>query len=339
MVKKVIPARDKNEFGMDGFIWEHYTERAKAPKDPNVPKGPVVCGINVGAMRYPDDVPSYPLIDLAKDIVETDYQRDGYMFRHYVPKGLTGPAPCMFYIHGGGWCMGALKRLNNINRRIAEVMNGVVIYVDYTLSPEAVFPTAVNQCYEVLKEVHENPEKYGVDPERIAVMGDSAGGNITASVAILDRETHYMDTQILYYPALDFSDHSYDVWDFEAYGKNLHPLVAGKTLGLYKTGRDLNDAYLRDTTPADDEIASPLLYHDFKAFPPTIMLTAEYDFLRQQCEEFVQKLEDAGVKVDYVMYEGTFHGYLERLGFFWQSDDSVHYIVDKWYEFLKEEGK
>ena len=69
------------------------------------------------------------------------------------------------------------------------------------------------------------------------------------------------------------------------------------------------------------------------------MLTAEYDFLRQQCEEFVQKLEDAGVKVDYVMYEGTFHGYLERLGFFWQSDDSVHYIVDKWYEFLKEEGK
>ena len=333
MERKVIPARDKNEFGMDGFIWQHYMEREAAPKDTNVPDGPVICGANVGAKRYPDDHPTYPVIDLAQNIEETDYPKDGYLVRRYAPKGLAAPAPCIVYAHGGGWSMGSIKRLGNIARRLADLMQGVVLYVDYTLSPEAAFPTAVNQCYEVLCEAHENPEKYGVDPAKIAMMGDSAGGNITASVAILDRETRYMNTQMLYFPVVDLSDYSYDVWDYGAYGENLHPFVAAKTQGIYKAGRELNYAYLRET-PADDEIASPLLYHDFTAFPPTIMLTAEYDFLRQQSEEFVQKLDDAGVKTGYVMYEGTFHGYLERLGFFWQSDDSLQYLVKKWYEWM-----
>ena len=337
MNKRVIEPVEKNEFGIDTFIWNHYVERAKAPKDPNVPKGPVIDGVNVGAMRYPDLVPTYPLIDLAPDIVETDYQRDGYMFRHYAPKDLITPAPCMIYAHGGGWCRGALSRLNNINRRIADVMQGVVIYVDYTLAPEAKFPVAIEQCYEVLCEVHNNPEKYGVDPEMIAVMGDSAGGNITAAVALKDAKTRYMNTQILYYPALDFSDHSYDVWNFEAYGKDLHPMVAGKVRALAeKNFGALCKAYLGDPALMTDELASPLLCEDYTKFPPTIILTAEFDYLRQQCEEFADKLETAGVKVDYAMFAGTFHGYLERMGFFAQADESVHYMVGKWFEFLEE---
>ena len=292
---------------------------------------------DTGMMRLPDEHPTYELVDLAKDVDEKDCELKGVPYRVYTPQKAApeGGRACIVYVHGGGFVMGGLTRLNNINRRLADVMNAVAVHVDYTLSPEAAYPTGVNECYDVIEELADNAQAYGIDPEKIYILGDSAGGNMCVSIVLRDQELgrNLIKAQVLYYPVLDLSVYSHDTFEMEMMGKDLDPMITAKISQMWKANNGsegINGAYLQGFTSGEDYHVSPLLAPDevLAKLPKTIMITAEYDFLRIQCEEFVAKLEELGADVSYYMYAGTFHGFLERVGVFAEADHSIHLVAD-----------
>ncbi|MBQ6475061.1 MAG: alpha/beta hydrolase [Clostridia bacterium] len=330
VIEPALKAPDK----LDKVISDHYRGRkGGAPSK----IGPVIRGIDVGVFRYPDTHPSYELVDLAKDVKEEDMCLGSIPYRVYTAKDASKNAPCFVYVHGGGFMMGALDRLNNINRRFAEVLHGVAVHIDYTMSPEAAYPTAVDQCYFVIEELAANAEKYGIDPGNITVMGDSAGGNITLSMGLKDKGRGLIKNLVVYYPVVDLSSYSYEKFDMSMMGEDLDPMVVSKITSMWKGNAgstavgSMAGAYLHENTPADDFHVSPLLApkEELAGMARTILLTAEFDFLRIQCEELLQKMEDAGVSVEYYMYAGTFHGFLERLGVFEESDHSIRLVAER----------
>lgn len=331
--EKIIP-KELNEFKLDSVIFEHYMERKQNPTKLPETIGPIIRGVDVGKSRYADTHPTYPLIDKTEGILEKDFVFEDYKVRWYCPEKVNGPAPCIFYIHGGGYVMGSVERLNNINRRLAELIEGVVVHIDYTLSPEAAYPVAINQCYDALVRMVNESETYRIDPNRIAIMGDSAGGNAAAAVALKDNNERRIKLMILYYPVVDFTNYSKSQFNINAYGENLHPLIHEKINALAKSTSQ--NSYIQEDIPLDNELISPLFAKDFTRFPKTVMITAEFDYLRLQCEEFVEKLQKAGVDTEYWMYAGTFHGFLERLHVFDASDDSLQRIKTLMAEHFKQ---
>ncbi len=330
MERKVIYPTKTTVNGMDEFIYKHYLERSQKPSSTPDYIGPVIHGVDVGKNRYADEHPTYPLIDLAKDsdVEEKDIEFAGYKARWYCPKHVEGNAPVLFYIHGGGFTMGALKRLNNINRRISQLLDGVVVHIDYTMAPEAAYPVAITQCYHCINYFHDHAEEYKIDNQKITIMGDSAGGSLCDSVIFLDREKKLVKYLVLYYPSNDCSNYSYEHFREEFYGKDLDPIVRSKVYSFHRPANN-DSAYLQNRIDFTDPIVSPILASDLGFFPPTLMLTAEYDTLRMQNEQMAELLEKSGVPVEYYMYAGTFHGYLERVGFFEQSDSSMQLMVKK----------
>ncbi len=334
MKKIVIEPKVKGPDKLDKVISDHYRNRSGgAPSK----VGPVIRGIDVGVHRYADAHPTYELVDLAKDVKEEDMFLGSIPYRVYTAKNAQENAPCFVYVHGGGFMMGGLERLNNINRRFAEVLNGVAVHVDYTMSPEAAYPTAVDQCYFVVEELASHPDKYGIDPGNITVMGDSAGGNITLSMGLKDKGRGLIKNLVVYYPVVDLSSYSHDKFDLSMMGEELDPLIVSKVTSMWKGNAgstkvgSMAGAYLHDSTPVTDIHVSPILAskEELAGMARTILLTAEFDFLRIQCEELLQKMEDAGVRVEYYMYAGTFHGFLERLGVFDESDDSIRLVAQR----------
>ena len=343
--KTVFEPEQKNANGLDEVIYRHYLARENAAKEaakngkPAAPAqiGPMYGNMDIGLMRLPDEHPTYELVDLAKDVEEKDCELKGVPYRVYTPQKAApaGGRACIVYVHGGGFVMGGLTRLNNINRRLADVMNAVAVHVDYTLSPEAAYPTGVNECYDVIEELAGNAQAYGIDPDRIYILGDSAGGNMCVSLVLRDEELgrNLIKAQVLFYPVLDLTSYSHDTFEMEMMGEDLDPMITGKISQMWKANdgeKGVNSAYLQGFTGGEDYHVSPLLAPEeiLAKMPKTIMITAEYDFLRIQCEEFVYRLEEAGADVSYYMYAGTFHGFLERVGVFAEADHSIHLVAD-----------
>ena len=287
--------------------------------------GPRIKGIDVGAARYYDINQDYTPLELCTTPTEQkDYDFGGYRVRWFHPLTVTGNAPVIVFVHGGGYIAGTMDRYDKMNRRLAELINGIVMHVDYTLSPETGFPTALEQSYHVIEYIYHNPEKFLIDRDKIAIMGDSAGGNCCAALGLRDKETKYIKMEFLYYPVLDFTRYSADTFEIERYGE-MDDFVKAKTLSLKDT--DLTHIFLQNNEDPSDELISPLLSKDLRGYPRTIMINAEFDFLRQQCEVFCEKLDEAGVDVDYYQYNGTFHGFMDRLGLFESCDHSLKVVA------------
>ncbi len=316
---------------LDEVVYEHYYERSLHPSPRPTKIGPVIKGIDIGVLRTPDTYPSYPKIELApKEYEEKIYDFNGYYIRRYAHKDLKGLHRTMFVYHGGGFMFGSCDRLNNVYKRMAELIDGVVIAVDYTMAPEAAFPVAAIQCYDTIRRVIERKEEFNCDPDKIIVWGDSAGGHLALDASLLDKENKYIKMQILYYPLTDMTIHSTEVFDITKFGKDLPEFVIKKINGT--NGGDnmkMIDTYLQNRNlDLSDELISPLMAKDFTVYPRTIMVSAEYDFLTQQNEELVEKLRKAGVDTDFYKFQGNFHGFVERLGFFESADKSLQLIAE-----------
>jgi acetyl esterase len=223
--------------------------------------------------------------------------------RVYTPEG-DGPHPLFFHVHGGGFVGGSIDLVYNA-AKCAHICAGtgcVVTTVEYRLAPEFPFPTAPEDCYAALLWVVEHAQELGVDPERIVVGGESAGGNLAAVLAQLarDRGGPRLALQLLEVPVADMSA-----------GSALHPSLAlyGEGFGLDRTGIDaFIDAYLPD--PADRELpyASPLCAADLAGLAPAHVVTAELDPLRDGGEAYARRLEQAGVTTTVRRFEGQTHG-------------------------------
>ena len=219
--------------------------------------------------------------------------------RIYTPDG-KGPLPILVFFHGGGWVSGDLDTHDAPCRALANGAGCIVVAVDYRLAPEHKFPTAAEDCYAATKWVVLNAASFGGDPKRIAVGGDSAGGNLAAAVAQMatDRGAPTLKYQLLLYPVTNYS------YDTSSYRTNAegYLLTRGSMEWFW-------NHYLSNPNDGENPYASPLRGQRLSNLPPALVITAEYDPLCDEGAAYAKKMKDAGVAVDYSDYKGMIHGF------------------------------
>lgn len=219
--------------------------------------------------------------------------------RIYTPDG-PGPAGALVYFHGGGWVLGDLDSHDETSRRLCREAGIVVVAVNYRRAPETTYPGAAEDCYAATVWTAEHAAELGIDPARLAVGGDSAGGNLAAVVALMarDRGGPPLAFQLLIYPmtSADF--------DRASHRDN------GEGYLLSSRGvRWFWDQYVPDEKQRDEPYAAPLRAQSFAGLPPALVQTAEFDPLRDEGEAYARALEQAGVTVTATRYDGLIHGY------------------------------
>ena len=220
--------------------------------------------------------------------------------RVYSPGG-PGPHPALVFYHGGGWVIGDLYTHDGICRSITNAAGCLVASVDYRLAPEARYPVAAEDSYAALRWVVDNAARLQIDARRVAVGGDSAGGNLAAVVALMSRERGgpALVQQTLIYPVTN-----YDL-DTPSYHENATGYLLTRE-GMRWFWRH----YLARDEQGKEPYASPLLAGSLAGLPPALVITAGCDPLRDEGEAYAARLRDAGVPVTLTRYEGIFHGFI-----------------------------
>ena len=240
-------------------------------------------------------------------ITNTTVLKDGHRIpvRIYHPEG-QGPFPLMLFYHGGGWCMNNIDVYDHIPRYFAKYGGIAVVSVDYRLAPENPFPAGVEDAYAALCWAVENAASFKADAGNVTVCGDSAGGNLSAVMCLMtqDRGGPDIHGQVLIYPATVMetggrlkSEQRYEKGYFLEIGRGEGPLMP---------------PYLTDPAQAQLPYVSPLLAESHKGLPRACFISAECDPLLDQALLYAAKLEDEGVPVEYHLYPGIIHAFINR---------------------------
>jgi len=218
------------------------------------------------------------------------------------PKGAKANAPVFIFIHGGGWVLGDYPTHRRLVRDLVVESGAVAVFPDYTPSPEAQYPVAINEIYAATQWVAENGKEIGVDGKNLAVVGNSVGGNMTAAITLMakDKKGPHIKLQVLLWPVTDAN--------FETESYNLYANGRFLTKNMMKW---FWDNYLPDTAKRTEKYASPLQASlaELKDLPPALVQTAENDVLRDEGEAYARKLNEAGVPVTLTRYNGLIHDY------------------------------
>jgi len=210
--------------------------------------------------------------------------------------------PVFMFFHGGGWVLGDFPTHQRLIRDLVVGSGAVAVYVDYTPSPEAHYPTAINQAYAATRWVAEHGKAIGVDGKRLAVAGNSVGGNMAAVVALKAKEagTPKLRFQLLLWPV---TDASFETGSYKQFAEG-HFLTTGMMKWFW-------NSYTTDAKAREQIYASPLRASSdqLKGLPPALVQTAEFDVLRDEGEAYARKLDAAGVTVTAVRYNGMIHDY------------------------------
>ena len=234
--------------------------------------------------------------------VVVDVDADGVPCRLYASRT---DAPVFVYLHGGGWAYGSIETVDRVCRRIADRSGCAVLSVAYRLAPEHVFPAALDDVETVLAYVRKEAAGLGVDATLLAIGGDSAGGQLATVAARRQRDAATpLDYQVLIYPAIDpmTASESYDE-------------VGGH--GLDRESMRLAwETFVPEPAQRFSPDVAPLAVADLAGMPPTLLLTAEYDVLRDEGADYADALLAAGVPVVHVRYAGVNHGFVRKLALF-----------------------
>lgn len=213
--------------------------------------------------------------------------------------------PILVFFHGGGWVIGNIDSYNNVCANLVKYTDHTVVSVDYRLAPEFKFPAAVEDCYKVTREVYMNSQDFfGIDSHEITIIGDSAGGNLAAAVSLMarDRGEFMPSRQILFYPAVgnDFTDNT--------------PYRSIVELGqdyllTQKRMCDYMDLYQNSPEDRNNPYFAPIISEDLSCQPKTLIITAEFDPLRDEGEAYANKLEAFGNDVELVRVPDVLHGF------------------------------
>ena len=237
--------------------------------------------------------------------------------RIYAPR--EGILPVIIYYHGGGWVLGSLDAYDSLCSRLAAKTGAMVISIDYRLAPEHKFPAAVNDAYAALLYVKENAQKLNADTARIAVAGDSAGGNIAAVVSMMARDKNgpAITCQILLYPVTDLT--RTNTASYNNFAK-----------GFFLTKADMEEfikMYTPDPADRKNPYASPLLATNFDKLPPALVITEQFDVLRDEGEAYADKLAQANVPVKKQRYDGIIHAFVSVDLIFGQANEAMELIA------------
>lgn len=223
--------------------------------------------------------------------------------RIYWPEG-TGPFGACLYFHGGGWVLNNIDTHDDLVQRLAETSGCVFVAVDYRLAPEHKYPAALEDSYAALNWVAANAKDLNIDSSRIAVSGDSAGGNLAAALCLMtrDRGGPAIAFQVLIYPITDC--------DFEraSYQENADGYFLTKSQMVWFWNH-----YVSSPSQMCEPYASPLRAESLQGVPAALILTAEFDPLRDEGEEYAVALRNAGVPVEMIRYDGMIHAFLKRV--------------------------
>ncbi len=223
------------------------------------------------------------------------------LYRPLVQHQATGPLPVLVFFHGGGWVIGDLDTHDTLCRQLANAARCAVLTVDYRMGPEHRFPCAVDDCLAATRWCRDNAMRLGLDASRIAVGGDSAGGNLAAVVAIAarDRGDLPLRYQLLIYPATDM--------------RRLAPSHRSNGQGFLLTNDTMayfHDHYIDDVAHDADWRASPLLCEALGSLPDALVVTAGYDPLRDEGLMYSQRLTEAGNRAIHICFERQIHGFI-----------------------------
>ena len=223
--------------------------------------------------------------------------------------------PVLVYAHGGGWVIGSLDSHDSVCRSLANAASAVVVSVDYRLAPEHPYPAPFDDCVAALQWAHTNATQFGGDGSRMAVAGDSAGGNLAAALALWARDNGGpgLAAQVLTYPVCNIADP-----DTASFADNAE--------GYLLTAAWMNwfsDQYVPDTADRANPYVSPAMAESHAGLPPALVFTAEYDPLRDDGTNYAKQLTDAGVATEHVNYEGQVHGFASQIDAMPDAQDAV----------------
>ncbi len=241
-----------------------------------------------------------------------DTSANGVPVRVYRP-ALDETLPCLVYFHGGGWVIGDLETHDQPCRLLAQQANCVVVAVDYRLAPEHPYPAPLDDCYNSWQWVVENAEKLNIDPEKIAVGGDSAGGNLATAVCLKAKADNAATIchQLLIYPVTDGSMGS------ASYEENAEGYF------LTRTTMEWFWDHYADKQTRLEPLLSPINATDLSGLPSATVFTAEFDPLRDEGEAYAKRLADAGVDTLVKRYDGLVHGFISMTDALESAKDAV----------------
>lgn len=219
--------------------------------------------------------------------------------RIYTPAGAKQNRAALVFAHGGGWATGSIEGTDPVCGNLAADADIVVVSVEYRLAPENPFPAGIEDYYHAVRWVFDNAGALGVDASRIAVGGESAGGNLAAVACMMarDRKGPRIAKQLLWAPALDLSFSGPATAEF----RKLFPIIAG-------VGAKMLPRYLPAGTAVDHPYVSPLLANDLSSLPPASLFACEVDPLRDDCRRYAEKLQAAGGTATWRIFPGLLHG-------------------------------
>ena len=233
--------------------------------------------------------------------------------------------PIIIYSHGGSWVSGNLDTHDSVCRKLSQNTKAIVISVDYRLAPENPFPTGLNDVYNVLQWASKNAKSINGNEKFLAVVGDSAGGNLSAAVSLMARDKNgpHITCQALIYPSTNIYELNSQSWSYFSNDFNISSEEMEKYISLYVPQKeDRKNPYV-----------SPLLAKDFKDLPDTLVITAEIDPLRDEGEAYCNKLKEAGVKAEVIRINGVTHGFITMDKITNKADEALNQI----YSYLQTE--
>jgi acetyl esterase len=242
--------------------------------------------------------------------------------RVYRPEGAEGLLGALVYYHGGGHVIGSMDTHDSVARAMCRDANIVVLSVDYRMGPEAKFPAAVDDCYAATKWLSDNADAMGVRADRIAVGGDSAGGNLALVVSLMARDNDdslSVAYQLLVYPVMDYTG---GTPTYDTYGIGFGPLMAA-SIPYFR------EHYLNSDAELADWRASPARAENFAGLPPALLITAECDILNHEGRECSARLNAEGVACEHVDFEGMIHGFFSMAPMLDDSIDAQRLAADR----------
>jgi acetyl esterase len=282
-------------------------ERSARELTESIASGPPLGSVSLAQARSAVEAAQsapIPMPDIDESWVTLPSAFGEFKVRVVRPPATVGPLPVILYLHGGGWILGSWITHDLLTRRLAVGASAAAVFVEYSRAPEAKYPVQIEQCYAAARWITEQGTAGGFDISRIAVAGDSAGGNMATVLALMakQRDSVHFVHQSLYYPMTDA-----DPEDSESLRK-FKDGPYGSAAGL----ASFWDSYLTATDSRDDILISPLraVCAELEGLPPALVIVDENDVLRDQGEAYADKLREAGIPTTSVRFNGTIHDFM-----------------------------